>query len=419
MFNDLEFGPDGALYLAGYSVDSVSKIEYVGGTNRQPNAEAAASPASGPAPLAVTLDGSASSDPDSDPLTYLWDLGDTTTSTQAVVNQNYPQGVYEAELTVDDGNGLTDSSPKLRIVSGNNAPAPTIDAPPAGTMYDAGDVIAYSGSATDAEEGPTPCAQMSWQVIFHHGDHTHPYIGPLQGSCFGQFTIADVGEDSTNTWYEIRYGAKDTGVPIGAGAELENFESLLIYPNLTSLSLQTRPNPNLEVSVNTVPYTAPAVVDSVVGFQRTMAAPDFQPAPDGHTYRWLSWSNNGPRVQTFPAPATPTTYTATYGCNVIEPIDLTVSRTSGGQNARLELNWTPVLDDPCVEGAQPTYDVWASDSAAPSVVPGNFPDDPPYSLINSTNGLKFKIDLPPGNRYYLVSARGTDLLPGHFGHYGQ
>ncbi len=71
LINDLEFGPDGALYMAQYGVDSVSKIEFVGGTNSQPNAVAATLPASGPAPLAVTLDGSASSDPDSDPLTYL------------------------------------------------------------------------------------------------------------------------------------------------------------------------------------------------------------------------------------------------------------------------------------------------------------------------------------------------------------
>jgi len=419
LINAMEFGPDGSLYMAKYSVDSVSKITFIGGANRQPTAEATTLPASGPAPLAVTLDGTASSDPDDDPLNYLWDLGDATTSTLSVVNKNYPQGVYEAELTVDDGNGLSDTSPKLRIVSGNNAPVPTIDAPLAGTMYDAGQLISYSGTANDGEEGPIPCAQMSWQVIFHHANHTHPYLGPLQGSCLGQFTIADIGEDSIDTWYEIRYGAQDTGLPIGANGTLEGAQSRLIFPNLTSLQLETTPNPNLEVAIDTIPSQAPASIDSVVGFQRTLSTPEAQLGADGHTYQWLSWSNGQSREHTLAAPALPTLYTADFGCNVIEPIQLSIEPVNQGPNGRLQLEWTPVVSDPCAAGAQVTYDVWASDTATPQTGSGDFPNDPPYTLLHTTTGLNRNINLPVTFQYFLVSARGTDQLPGHHTHYGQ
>ena len=77
----MTFGPyngSQSLYYTTYEGSgSVRRIDYTGSANRQPLADVSASPTSGPAPLAVSFNGSASSDPDAgDTLTYLWDFGD-------------------------------------------------------------------------------------------------------------------------------------------------------------------------------------------------------------------------------------------------------------------------------------------------------------------------------------------------------
>jgi len=55
-------------------------------------------------PLEVCFDGTGSSDPDSDPLTYSWDLGDGNMETGATFCHTYTEaGMYNICLTVNDG----------------------------------------------------------------------------------------------------------------------------------------------------------------------------------------------------------------------------------------------------------------------------------------------------------------------------
>ena len=111
----LQFGPDGALYMIewgsgfnGNNTDSgVYRIDYVEG-NRAPVARATTNRTSGPAPLTVEFDGSASFDPDTGDatgLTYAWDFtGDgTTDATEPTASFTYTTaGNYTARLTVTD-----------------------------------------------------------------------------------------------------------------------------------------------------------------------------------------------------------------------------------------------------------------------------------------------------------------------------
>jgi PKD repeat protein len=79
--------------------------------NVAPTARLSVSPASGTPPLVATLDASASSDPDHDALTLVWDFGDGTAPAPqgSVVQHSYGSpGRYLAKVTVPDAahNGI-------------------------------------------------------------------------------------------------------------------------------------------------------------------------------------------------------------------------------------------------------------------------------------------------------------------------
>lgn len=61
----------------------------------------------GDEPLALTFNGSTSTDLESPVLTYAWDFGDGTTATGVSANKTFAKGVYTVKLTVTDGDGAT------------------------------------------------------------------------------------------------------------------------------------------------------------------------------------------------------------------------------------------------------------------------------------------------------------------------
>jgi len=66
---------------------------------------------------AISFDGSASSDPDGDPLTYAWTFGDSATGTGATPTHFYTAaGVYDVCLTVNDGSLDSDPACTMAVV---------------------------------------------------------------------------------------------------------------------------------------------------------------------------------------------------------------------------------------------------------------------------------------------------------------
>jgi glucose/arabinose dehydrogenase/PKD repeat protein len=108
------FGPSGdtqALYYTTYANGGeVRRIESTQQQNHAPTAALTADVTSGAAPLTVHFDGTSSADPDAgDTLTYVWDFGDGTASsetTAATVTHVYSApGTFTATLTVRDNHG--------------------------------------------------------------------------------------------------------------------------------------------------------------------------------------------------------------------------------------------------------------------------------------------------------------------------
>ncbi len=93
-------------------------IEQLGGCggNRRPTAAFTVSVDE----LTVTLDGTGSSDPEGQPLTYSWDLGDGSTAAGATTTHTYAgTGTYTITLTVSDGERTDDESTAVSVSDGS------------------------------------------------------------------------------------------------------------------------------------------------------------------------------------------------------------------------------------------------------------------------------------------------------------
>ena len=108
-------------------------------------------PYSGTADQVVSFDGSGSSDPDSDPLTYSWDFGDGNSGTGVSPLHTYATGgTFTVVLTVDDGNGDTGSDTTTAVI--NNAPVADAGGPYSGTVDQA---VSFTGSgSSDPDSDP-------------------------------------------------------------------------------------------------------------------------------------------------------------------------------------------------------------------------------------------------------------------------
>jgi glucose/arabinose dehydrogenase len=304
---DLEADPaSGDLFYANFDGGQIRRIQYLG-ANNPPTAVASANPTSGPAPLTVQFNGSGSSDPDGDPLTYSWDLnGDGTYGDSTAVNPSFTYstaGTYTATLKVTDSHAASTVSAPVTITvgSGNTPPAPVIDTPSSSLSWAVGDTINFSGHATDAQDGTLPASALTWTVILRHcttGCHDH-IVQTFSGVASGSFSAPNHDYPSSLI---IQLQARDSG---GMTATT----SVTLNPRTVSLTLQSNPTGmRLTESGTTAktPFTFTAIVNAQIAI--TAPAQKFR----GKTYTWVSWSDGGAQSHTITAPSTATSYTATY-----------------------------------------------------------------------------------------------------------
>jgi glucose/arabinose dehydrogenase/PKD repeat protein len=401
---DMAVSPAGCLTWVSIGGLGVHDVCYAGGSNAQPQARSTGAPLSGLAPLNVQFNGTASSDADQDLLSYSWAFGDGTTSSAPTPLKTYStNGVRDAVLTVNDGTGTlnaTDTAPALRVVVGNRSPEGTITSPPAGTHYDAGDQINYSGSGTDPEDGTLPASAFSWTVVFHHDEHTHPLLGPVNGVTSGSFTIPTSGEDATDVFYRIEMTVKDSGAPLGAPGVLMKSAFVDVVPNLTTITVAAAPpGAGLALEIDHVEAPAPFGLETVVKFPRMITAPSPQTVR-GATWTFASWSDGGPREHVVSPPTSPATYTATYQCT--SGCAFTPALTLGKlpQDAT-RLQWPPLA---CAL----SYDIVRGNLTTLRATGGNFTLATAACLANDITATTVddpKVTTPSG-LFWLVRANG-------------
>jgi glucose/arabinose dehydrogenase len=301
---NLETGPGGDLFYVDFDGGTIRRVRYFS-ANRPPVAVATASPTTGAAPLTVNFDGSGSSDPDGDILSYAWDLdGDGAYDDSTAIRPTWTYtaaGSYAAKLRVNDPAGLSGTA-TVTVTVGNTPPTATITTPAAGTTWKVGDVINFSGSATDVQDGTLPPSALTWDLILHHcpsNCHTHT-MQSFAGVASGSFTAPDHEYPS---YLELRLTATDSG-------GLPHTVSRQLDPRTVVLTFQTTPG-GLRLTVGPTTSTASFSRTVIVGSTNTISAPS--PQQKGQrNYNFMSWSDNGAPTHVIIAPASATTYTARF-----------------------------------------------------------------------------------------------------------
>ena len=301
---DIDVADDGSLYYLARGEGRVHRVRFVdSGTppSISVHPQDVTVSAGGDATFTVSATGSA-------PLSYRWqrngtDIPGATGPSYTLAGAAPSDSGAQFRVVVSNAAGTATSNAATLTVTSNRPPVPVIGAPAAGAFYSAGDTIAYSGSATDPEDGTVAAARFSWRVDFHHADHVHPFLQPAGGSASGSFAIPVSGHTDANVWYRIHLTVRDSG-----GLEASTFRD--VQPRTARVTLAASA-PGLRLELDDQPLTAPNTHTGVTGIQRKIAAPSPQ-VVGGRTYVFTGWSDGGAATHTITTPASDTTYTANY-----------------------------------------------------------------------------------------------------------
>ncbi|WP_425638054.1 ThuA domain-containing protein [Algoriphagus yeomjeoni] len=175
---DMEMGPDGRIYILEYgngwfakNPDSgLSRIDFNGGNRAPIVTQISADKTSGTNPLTVTFTTEAS-DPENDPLNYVWDLGNgesISTDEPTLTHTFNAIGEYEVRVTAKDPAGLAGNSGIESIYSGNIAPEVSITLEGNQSFYFPGKKVGYSVTVKDADN---PEADTDMSTLYVSADY--------------------------------------------------------------------------------------------------------------------------------------------------------------------------------------------------------------------------------------------------------
>ena len=209
---------------------------------------------------------------------------------------------FHVEVSNDVGTVESKTVALTVITDTNEPPIVTIDSPVHRSQFRGSDEITFSATATDAEDGDLPDSAFRWEIVFHHADHTHPFIERYDGRS-GSLTVPPNDHVEADIYYRFHLTVTDSD-------GVETSTSVDVLPKVVRIRMMTEPA-GLPVLVNGQPKDTFFKFDSVTGVQQQIGAP-LTATKDGVNWVFDSWFGATPdslRVTTAPSQRT---YVANY-----------------------------------------------------------------------------------------------------------
>jgi glucose/arabinose dehydrogenase len=314
---DLKTGPGGKLYYADINHGEIRAVSYVPGKPVATIQASTQTPCGNPqeicgdVPLKVQFDGTQSSDPNGEALSYEWDLdgdGQFDDGSAPTAKKTYSDGSenVDVRLKVTDTHGATDIAHET-IYPGDTAPQPTISSPSPSTKWSVGDEIDFSGSAADAEEpgGMVDPSDLNWRIELLHcpggkkGCHTH-YLQSVSATDSGSFIAPD---HDYPAHLVIQMTATD-------GRGLSDTATLTLDPEPARLTLASKPK-GVALGLDDMTARAPFATTEINGSSHTLNAPK-KARISGDRYRFKRWRGDGRSTTRSVTLTGDTTYKAIY-----------------------------------------------------------------------------------------------------------
>jgi glucose/arabinose dehydrogenase/PKD repeat protein len=308
----LDGGPGGDLYWLDIAEGSLNRLRSAA-ANVPPVARFTATPSSGPLPLTVMFDGSATTDANAgEVIGYAWDLdgdGACDDATGVRTARTYTAaGAVDVRLCASDQLGETGTTTRT-IRPGNSPPViGTLTSSADAAGWRVGDVVTLTAAATD-ESGTLPESAFTWSVLVRHCGsptseadcHTHP----LAAIPPGRTTSLTTPDHDFFAYLRVVLTVTDPG---GATST----RTLDVRPRTSAVELRTEPA-GLAVSVGASSGPSPRTGQFLEGGLAQLLAPAAVTV-GATTYRFTGWADGataGPQ-RTVAAPAGSSAFTARY-----------------------------------------------------------------------------------------------------------
>jgi glucose/arabinose dehydrogenase len=301
---NIERGPGGDLFYVDYDGGRIQRIAYFGG-NQPPLVDLRASTDSGPSPLLVQFDASASIDPEGGVLTFAWDLDDDgqfNDSAAAAPSWTFTTpGPHRVRVRVSDPQSNA-SIGSITIYADNLPPTATILTPSPSLTWRVGQPITFSGVANDPDQGPLPPSTFRWTLVINHcpsNCHQHT-VQTWAGFAAGSFSAPDHEYPSYLT----------LTLTVTDAAGLTATASVDLQPQTVPITVDTVPS-GLTIAFGAQAATTPFTRTVIVGSANTISAASPQNGGSG-SLGFKMWSDGGQATHVLTAPAAPLTVVATY-----------------------------------------------------------------------------------------------------------
>lgn len=204
----------------------------------------------------------------------------------------------------------------------NVGPTATIGTPVTSLTFRGGDSVAFSGSASDPEDGTVPPSRLTWWVDLHHDTHTHPFLDRTSGMS-GKVFVPPLGHPDQDIFLRFHLEAMDAD---GAADTV----TVDLQPARVQFTVASEPA-GMAVTLDGQPAVAPYLIAGVVGMERDIGAPS--PQTVGTTvYEFVDWSDGGAGVHRITTPEDSTAFVARYRALATpnQPPTITLAPPSGG-----------------------------------------------------------------------------------------